>query len=298
MVGCLKDCAPDVVFAQCPYMYSRAALLSGFPTLVVGRDSPWRVARLMRSFRMWHRAVYSKVFVAPKLKHLTTISPHMVGDLKAWWGRSAGEISVIPNAIPDGVATEIPKRVIDVGSTIACVTDWNELKNAKTLLRAFACLRTRHPDWRLVVYGNSMLPDGAAGEWMQKNGIKLEGVDLRGYGRQEEVRTFLFREADVFCSPTLEESFGQVFLEAMAQGVPCVGGEKSGAVPWVMGDAGVLCDVTSPEELARCLERVMLDCDLRKRLSLNGIKRVRTDFSMNLVIGQYERALAEVATCK
>ena len=329
MVKCLKDYKPDAVFAQWPYMYSRAALLSGFPTLVVGRDSPWRVARLMHTFRMWHRAVYSKLFVAPRLRHLTTISPHMVGDLERWWG-CKGKISVVPNALPDGLATKQAKEIRKTAHTIACVSDWNELKNIKSLLRAFVSLRARHPDWHLVVYGCSMLPDGACGQWLRKNGYSFDGIDLRGYGKQEEIRAFLFNEADVFCSPSLEESFGMVFLEAMAQGVPCVGGEKSGAVPWVLGidgfnhvehvervenpscspcstrlngkersessvAGGVVCDVTKPEKLAECLESLMLDGEKRKRLSLAGVKRVHEAFDITKVVKQYEKLLKGVA---
>lgn len=309
MVGCLKMYKPDVVFSQWLYMYSRAALLSGFPTLVVGRDSPWRVARLMSSFRMWHRAIYSKIFVAPLLKNLTTISPHMISDLVKWWGRSES-ILVIPNALPDGLVTSENKCINEKARTIVCVSEWNELKNVKTLLMAFVSLRDLHPDWRLVLYGNSMLPDAACGLWMKNRGYSLDRIELRGYGQQEDIRKFLFQESDVFCSPSLEESFGQVFLEAMAQGVPCVGGERSGAVPWVLGcersggveklevdelQGGIVCDVSRPEKLAECIERVMEDVELRRQLSEGGLRRVRDMFDIKKSVQMYETELKRIA---
>ena len=113
--------------------------------------------------------------------------------------------------------------------------------------------------------------------------------------QQEEIRKILFEEADLFCSSTLEESFGMVFLEAMAQGVPCIGGEKSGAVPWVMGDGGVTCDVTKPEKLAECIERVMGDCDLRKKLSMNGLRRVKDNFDIDKIVETYEKELEKIS---
>ena len=118
-----------------------------------------------------------------------------------------------------------------------------------------------------------------------------------GLRRQDEIQQMLVQEADVFCSPTLEESFGQVFLEAMAQGVPCIGGAKSGAVPWVIGDGGVVCDVTKPEELAECIEKVMGDYELRRKLSEGGMRRVREMFNIEKVVDMYESELRKIARC-
>lgn len=294
MVGCLKEFKPDVAFPQWLYQYSRVAILGGVPFLSVGRDSPWRVARLMHSFRMWHRSVYSWLFVSKHVKHLTTISPSMLSGLNRWW-RHGGKISVIPNAFPSEYICRGVKAIAPEGKTILCVTEWNELKNAKTLLRAFAELRKRHVAWRLIVYGACMKRDEACGAWMEANGIPFDGIGLRGYGKQEEIRKILFEEVDLFCSPTLEESFGMVFLEAMAQGVPCIGGEKSGAVPWVMGGGGVTCDVTKPEMLAECIERLMGDCDLRKKLSMNGLRRVKDNFDIDKIVETYEKELEKIS---
>jgi len=285
---------PDVVVANWTYQYARAGVTSGYPCLVIARDSPWRCLWQMRLFSFLYKTLYSQFFVFPHIRHMSTISPHMVEDLRRF-NRYKGDVAVIPNGIAGGGAGEKKHRA--TATTIVCVSEWNRLKNSKTLFRAFEILRKKHGDWRLLVVGNCM-DDACAGMWMRRAGISSEGVTLLGRKTQAEIKGLLQDDADVFCSPTLEESFGQVFLEAMAQGVPCVGGEKSGAVSWVMGDGGVTCDVTSPKKLAACLERVMLDLSLRKRLGENGAKRARTAFDMDTVIRQYERTLAEVATCK
>ena len=297
MVSAINDFDPDVVFPQWLYQYSRAAIVSGKPCLAVGRDSPWRVAKLMRNFRMWHRTLYSCFFVSRHIQNLTTISPYMVDGLMRWWKRKGkGCISVLPNAIP---LNDVAKANIirTDAKTIVCVSDWNELKNVKCLIRAFINLRNRHADWRLIVYGTSMQDDGACGVWMKSKGFSTEGIDLRGYGKQEEIRKVLLEEADVFCSPTLEESFGQVFLEAMAQGVPCIGGERSGAVPWVIGGGGVVCDVTDSTKLAECIECVMMDAGWRKRLSEEGKRRVEEMFDIEKVVDMYELELRKIAKC-
>jgi glycosyltransferase involved in cell wall biosynthesis len=151
-------------------------------------------------------------------------------------------------------------------------------------------LQAKHSGWRLVAYGHYMDQRGAE-PWMRQNGlghlIDNGSVELRGYGSPKCIREMLYEEADVFCSPSLEESFGMVFIEAMAQGVPCVGGENSGAVPWVLGDGGAVCDVTNPERLAQCIERLMLDYSMRKKLSENAVKNVRERFLMDSVVNRY-----------
>ena len=60
------------------------------------------------------------------------------------------------------------------------------------------------------------------------------------------------RKADLLIRPSLEESFGLVLIEAMISKTPVIGGSHSGAVPWVLhnGKAGLLADVTSPEDIA------------------------------------------------
>lgn len=79
-------------------------------------------------------------------------------------------------------------------------------------------------------------------------------------------------------------------------GKRCVGGKDSGAVPWVIGDAGSVCDVKKPEEQADSIESLMLDVNLRRRCSANGIDRARREFTMSDVVDAYERELSSIVS--
>lgn len=287
----VEEVKPDVILANWTYQYARAGVTCGFPCLVVARDSPWRCLWQIRSFAFLVKTLYSQLFVFPQIKHLSTISPHMVEDLRRF-NRYKGDIKVIPNGIKSDM--DYKKDIRKDAKTILCVSEWNPLKNIKALFKAFAILRRRHPDWRLRAVGNC-IDDSVVGRWLEQQRIPSDGIELLGYKTQAGIKQLLRNDIDVFCSPTLEESFGQVFLEAMAQGVPCIGGEKSGAVPWVMGDGGVVCDVTKPEKLAECIERVMEDWELRKKLSEYGLRRVQDMFAIDKTIESYEKALMEIA---
>ena len=292
----IRKVRPDVILANWTYQYASASLKSGIPTLVVAHDSPWRVVWTMRNATSLFKALYSQFSVLPHVKHMTTVSPHMAEDLRRF-NFYRKTVEIIPNAIQWNAVQTGKIEVRADARTILCVTQWGRLKNSKSLFKAFALLHAKHPEWRLMVYGHYMDKRGAE-PWMRQTGlghlIDSGCTELRGYGSSEIIRGALQEEADIFGSPSLEESFGMVLIEAMAQGVPCVGGEKSGAVPWVIGDGGVVCDVTRPEKLAACIENLMLDRVVRAKMSNNAVKNVEKRFMMNAVVKRYIAALENV----
>ena len=273
----IRETKPDVVFAQWTYHNAYAGLTSGYPTLVVAHDSPWRVFKMFRNLQTFIKAVYATLFVVPKIKRLTSVSPYIVNEFRKFSCLRNKDIPVIPNGID--IADSLSHVSCDYLSTscvptVVCVSQEGRLKNSRALFAAWEILKVKHPDWRLSVYGQGM----------------PQGVVSRG-----ELDRILREDADLFVSPSLEESFGMVFVEAMRFGVPCIGGDKSGAVPWVIGEGGVVCDVTKPEQLAECIERVMEDVELRKRLSKGGTRRVGEMFDIEKVVDLYEGELKKVA---
>jgi glycosyltransferase involved in cell wall biosynthesis len=104
------------------------------------------------------------------------------------------------------------------------------------------------------------------------------GVRRLGVLDAEQKRDF-FAGLDVFALPSRSDSFGLVFPEAWANGVPCVG-YRAGGVPWVIRDGAdglvVRCDDVAG--LAAALLRLAGDADLRRRLGAAGRERTRHEF--------------------
>ena len=98
-------------------------------------------------------------------------------------------------------------------------------------------------------------------------------VEYRGYVPSGD-REALFKGAQVFVLPSFEEGFGIPALEAMSAGVPVVVSNR-GALPEVVGDAGLLIDPDDPESLAAALERLIGDSDLRATCARRGLERAR-----------------------
>jgi glycosyltransferase involved in cell wall biosynthesis len=82
----------------------------------------------------------------------------------------------------------------------------------------------------------------------------------------------LYRRARVFAYPSLYEGFGLPLVEAMASGTPVVTSNRS-SLPEVAGDAALLVDPESPEDIAAKLLRVLREPRTRARLVAAGLAR-------------------------
>lgn len=100
----------------------------------------------------------------------------------------------------------------------------------------------------------------------------------------------LYRSADVFLHLSLEESFGNVFLEAMACGLPVVA-QESPRIRWIVGDDQFLCDSHEPQFVAHNIE-------LASRGSGPGLRKSSMEraasFSWTKIGKSYESFLQEI----
>jgi glycosyltransferase involved in cell wall biosynthesis len=78
--------------------------------------------------------------------------------------------------------------------------------------------------------------------------------------------------------PTQREQFGRVLAEAMAAGLPVIG-SSSGAIPEVIGDAGLVVPERNPVALARAIDRLTTDAALREELTARGRRRAERLFA-------------------
>jgi glycosyltransferase involved in cell wall biosynthesis len=97
-----------------------------------------------------------------------------------------------------------------------------------------------------------------------------------------------YRLADVYVTASLHEGFGVPLIEAMACNVPVVA-SRAGAMPWVVGDAGLLCEPRDAGDLAEKVLMILEDDNLRRALIARGQERVR-----NFGRQRYEASLAEI----
>ncbi len=109
--------------------------------------------------------------------------------------------------------------------------------------------------------------------------------------------TELYRECDVFVAPsTGQESFGIVLLEAMAAGCAIVASDIHGYKKVVQRNvSALLVEPREVDALARALERLVGDPELRQRIGRAGAERApEYDWShvTAQLVGVYEEVIA------
>lgn len=290
----ISEASPDVVHAQWTYEFAHAAIDSGFPTLVTARDSPRQILRHMPSAYRLFRAAYGR-YVISRCRNLSTLSPYMRDELTSTYKLTDPPI-VIPNGIAPAMLYDRQPREPGVFFTFTCVAGWDQRKNPKPLLRAFAELRQTEPDVRLLLIGRGFEPNGLAARWLQRHG-GASRVEFRGSLPHDAVLQILRAETDAFVHPTREESFGMAIVEAMAVKLPVIAGNRSGAVPWLLdfGAAGLLCDVNSPVALLKAMKCLLYDAERAKQCAIAAFERARTVFTIDAASSGYLTELARIA---
>jgi alpha-1,3-rhamnosyl/mannosyltransferase len=145
-------------------------------------------------------------------------------------------------------------------------------KNVGTLLDAYEQLLARRGLPDLVLAGQAT---ELSRPWLDRIArAPLAGrVRHIGYvaaGR----RRALYEGARVLVQPSFEEGFGIPVLESMTIGVPVIAANR-GALPEVLGEAGLLFEAEDAEALASALDRMLSDEELAGECAAKGVTRSR-----------------------
>ncbi|MEO7912029.1 MAG: glycosyltransferase [Roseiflexaceae bacterium] len=128
-------------------------------------------------------------------------------------------------------------------------------------------------------------------------------VTLLGALQRHDMERF-WQSIDLLALPSLTtprwaEQFGRVLVEAMTRGVPVIG-SSSGAIPEVIGDAGLIVPEGDPAALAAAIGRIRESPGLRADLIARGIERARRCYSQDVIMNQivdfYGQVLGRHAT--
>ena len=160
------------------------------------------------------------------------------------------EVIIIPNPIKKNFILDKRKEKNPANTIFISISLFIEpRKNIKALLLAFQLYRREIPNSRLLLIGQDFIPDNKYVKRWDKEGL-LQDVELCGWVDHDKLVKYL-DQATALVHPSIEETFGNIFLEGMARCIPVIGGKFSGAVPDVLGHGkyGYLCDVTNVKDL-------------------------------------------------
>lgn len=286
----IEQASPDVVHAHWTYEYALAALQTGLPHAVTCHDSPYKVAKFYgkgrptRSLYRWLRVLMARK-VLQKASCVTAVSSYMKDEVQ---NMASVPVTVIPNPVDDFSMSIgwVRKTPFSMSLAIVC-NGWQKLKNPQPAMKAFAKFKKCHPDAVLHLYGQDFGVGQTAEAWSKQQGIAA-GMMFHGAMPHKQLMEAL-STADLLLHSSLEESFGLSIAEAMGMGLPVVAGESSGAVPWVVGDGGVLCDVRQENAIKEAIEHILIPSNYT-RYSLAARERVETMFTASAVADAYLEA--------
>lgn len=289
----MKEAAPDIVHAHWSYEYAVAAIISGLPHLITLRDHVITIVRLTRSSYRLMRLLMDS-WVRRNGQNFTVNSPYLAGKIK----NIKNPPVIIPNPVERSQLAhnerEKPKHTLKVFSAL---TGWSAIKNPENGIKGFQMARKKIlKSFEYHLFGPGYEEKGAGWQWARNNNL-LDNTFW--HGPIDHLRLLKdMDQFDILLHPSREESFGNSVLEAMAKGIPVIGGEKSGAVPWVMGNGscGPLVDIESPVAISDALVQLFQDDDRYTEYSHNGLKRVAETFLNELVTADYLNTYRKILT--
>jgi glycosyltransferase involved in cell wall biosynthesis len=289
----IREFRPDRVFVWSQLRLTlgaaRAAERSGVPVCYALNDEhlagylPARPGPSPRTLAgtVVDRSVLKRLTVSSlRLRHVTCISNRLRRNL-VQHGVPVTHADVIYQGIPldrfprkpDASRPPGPFRVLYTGQLHA-------YKGVHTLVEAVGRIAVRRGHHRvaLTVAGTGS-PDYVASLERAAVGLPITFLGFQVHDRLPA----LYREHDAFVFPSIwQEPFGLTFLEAMASGTPVVSTTSGGHGECLVdGENALTFKAADAGALASCLERLMHDPDLGRRLADCGRRLVESRLNLD-----------------
>ncbi len=162
-------------------------------------------------------------------------------------------------------------------------------KNLATLIRIYKLSKAKGNKYNFIIAG-----DGIAKEKISqkmKDSFILGKVDHTTLAK-------LYASSDVFIFPSISETYGNVVVEAMASGCPCIIGRGGGSQSLVEdGVRGFLCSPNDAEEYLEKIDLLIENEGLRQSMINNGLEYT-SHLEWEVLVSQYFDDLKKLTSSK
>lgn len=196
--------------------------------------------------------------------------------------------------------SENNKIILTATRIIRGKKDILQAKGVINLIQAFSRISQRYPDLKLLI-AIGKPPENLKEEFhiayeMLQGYIKLHNIEDQTILKKFKLDEMpdVYRGSDIFVLPSENETFGQVFIEAMSCGVPVIG-TKVGGIPEIISDNynGFLIPPDDESILAQKIERLLNDPSLRENFIKAGIQTVIEKFTSEKQFFSFNKMLEE-----
>ncbi|MCR9277573.1 MAG: glycosyltransferase family 4 protein [Pseudomonadaceae bacterium] len=243
--------------------------------IALADENRWHYRLLIRR---WHYFLRMQTQVVRKLQNLVTVSENSRQDIANAFGITTKHIDLVYNGIDIDTFRRQPDGVRERDTLITTASADQPLKGSQHLLRAMAELLPKHPNLRLIMIGKPK-PGGKTDSLIKSLDL-THRIELH-HGISTQSLVSLYGRASIAVVPSEYEGFGLPAAEAMACGVPVVSSD-GGALPEVVGDAGIIVEAGNYKPLAREISALLGDDTARARLAHAGRQRIEKEFTWNL----------------
>jgi glycosyltransferase involved in cell wall biosynthesis len=281
---------PDVIHAQAAHWAGRVAAGSSIdlsrPFVVTEHSTAVLLGALRADERRHAIAVYRRAGVVLAVSQALATSVNALAGID--------RCQVLPNFIDFQFFTMPPVPRQPVPFTFLCVCNLiNWHKRVDRLIRAFARVFARHPTTRLVIVGRGA--DEAALRALAAECGVAAHVEFAGGLDATGVRERMW-QANAFVLPSAFETFGVVFVEALATGIPVISTRSGGPEEFIERDLGILVDQDDEAGLVDAMVSVMSRPWSPQRLRDRAASRFSYEKLAQDLLGVYSRLVGRQPT--
>ncbi len=170
---------------------------------------------------------------------------------------------------------------------------WIEVyKGVFDLVDALELLENNNVRFKLKIYGSGSKKDELQNK-ISALGLN-EHIELCGWA-DLNIKLEAFAWSDIFVQPSHAEGFPNTILEALASGVPVVATKIDGINDLIdKNDCGILVRRNNPEELAKGIETIIADKDLREKVTNNGLSTIRKNHSVESAVKKWDELISSL----
>lgn len=159
-------------------------------------------------------------------------------------------------------------------------------KNQKMLIDAIALLSTNYPQISLNIYGEGDLKEIL---WNQIKSLNLTNR-IRLCGNVSDLHQKIC-QSGIFVLCSEYEGLSNALIEAMALGLPCISTDYPGVRELIIdGENGLIVPCDDAKQLALAIEKLLTQQELRKKISLNGMKTSKL-YENSVILKHWEKII-------
>lgn len=271
----LERFSPDIVHIATPDLLGYKALkwalnnnvpiVSSYHTHFASYLKYYKLSLLepfLWKYLIWFYSKCKQVYVPTESMADTLREKNIQSELKIW-ARGIEQEKFSPEKRSDTWRKKHGFKPDEVVVSFVSRLVWE--KNLDLFAEVLTKLTEKNENVRAMVVG-----DGPAADDMKE---LLPDAVFTGFLQGEELST-AYASSDVFFFPSDTETFGNVTLEAMASGLPCVVADAVGSKSLVdHGENGFLASVEKKQEFYRYVKMLVTDKELRKTMSQHSINK-------------------------